>query len=64
MTYGQLAKTKFGAHMHDREWDQVGRAKVNQLAGFVIDGAIRDVDAIEQLGVSVFARAVTPRRPL
>ncbi len=40
-----------------------GRAKVNALAGFVIDGAIRDVDAIEQLQLPVFARAVTPAGP-
>lgn len=40
-----------------------GRAKANHLAGFLIDGAIRDVDAIEELGVPVFARAVTPAGP-
>ncbi len=40
-----------------------GRAKVNALAGFVIDGAIRDADAIEQLQLPVFARAVTPAGP-
>lgn len=32
-----------------------GRAKTNGLAGFVVDGAVRDVDAIEELGVPVFA---------
>jgi RraA family protein len=40
-----------------------GRAKANRLAGFVIDGAIRDADEIERLGVAVFARAVTPAGP-
>ena len=40
-----------------------GRAKANHLAGFVVDGAVRDVDAIEELGVPVFARAVTPAGP-
>lgn len=40
-----------------------GRAKANGLAGFVIDGAIRDVDAIEEMGVPIFARAVTPAGP-
>jgi len=40
-----------------------GRAKVNALGGFVIDGAIRDVDAIEGLQLPVFARAVTPAGP-
>ena len=40
-----------------------GRARANGLAGFVIDGAVRDVDEIESLGVAVFARAVTPAGP-
>ncbi|MBW4030002.1 MAG: methyltransferase [Acidobacteria bacterium] len=40
-----------------------GRAKASHLAGFVIDGAVRDVDEIERLGVPVFARAVTPAGP-
>ena len=40
-----------------------GRAKMNGLAGFVIDGAIRDVEAIEALQLPVFARAVTPAGP-
>lgn len=40
-----------------------GRAKANRLAGFVIDGAIRDAEEIERLGVAVFARAVTPAGP-
>ncbi len=40
-----------------------GRALANGLAGFVIDGAIRDVDEIEDLGLPVFARAVTPAGP-
>ena len=39
------------------------RAKARHLAGFVIDGAIRDLDAIEEMGVPVFARAVTPAGP-
>lgn len=40
-----------------------GRAKANRLSGFVVDGAVRDVDEIERLGVAVFARAVTPAGP-
>jgi RraA family protein len=40
-----------------------GRAKMNGLAGFIIDGAIRDVEAIEGLQLPVFARAVTPAGP-
>ena len=40
-----------------------GRAKMNSLGGFVIDGAIRDVQEIERLRIPVFARAVTPAGP-
>lgn len=40
-----------------------GRARANRLAGFVVDGAVRDVDAVEALGVPLFARAVTPAGP-
>ena len=40
-----------------------GRAHDSGLAGFVSDGAIRDVAAIEELGLPVFARAVTPAGP-
>lgn len=40
-----------------------GRAKANGIAGFIIDGAIRDVDAIEELGLPVFARAITAAGP-
>lgn len=41
----------------------VQKAMALGLAGFVIDGAIRDVDAIRQLGLPVYARAVTHRGP-
>jgi len=40
-----------------------GRALARGLAGFVIDGAVRDVAAIKELGLPVFARAVTPAGP-
>lgn len=33
------------------------------VAGFVIDGCVRDVDAIRELGLPVFARGVTPAGP-
>ncbi|MGY3555502.1 RraA family protein [Williamsia sp. R60] len=39
------------------------KAKARGLAGFVIDGAARDIDELEHLGVPVFARAVTPAGP-
>jgi regulator of RNase E activity RraA len=37
-------------------------AKLRGLAGLVIDGAIRDLDDLEALGLPIYARAVTPRR--
>lgn len=39
------------------------RAKAAGLAGFVIDGAVRDVAELEAIGVATFARAVTPAGP-
>ena len=33
------------------------------IAGFVIDGAVRDADALAELGLPVFARGVTPACP-
>ncbi|MCV7173724.1 RraA family protein [Mycobacterium manitobense] len=39
------------------------RAKVLGLAGFVVDGAVRDADIIGEIELPVFARAVTPAGP-
>ena len=39
------------------------RAKVNGLAGFVVDGAVRDAEILGEIGMPVFARAVTPAGP-
>jgi RraA family protein len=39
------------------------RAARRQLAGFVIDGAVRDREALVELGLPVFARAVSPAGP-
>lgn len=39
------------------------RARSIGVAGFVVDGAVRDVDALQQLGIPVFARGVTPCGP-
>lgn len=39
------------------------RAKRLGIAGFVIDGAVRDADALAECGLPVFARAVTPAGP-
>lgn len=39
------------------------RAQVRALAGFVIDGAVRDRADLEALGFPVFARGVTPAGP-
>jgi RraA family protein len=44
--------------------DLIGiRAKTLGIAGFVIDGAVRDADALEECGMPVFARTVTPAGP-
>ncbi|KWX62495.1 RraA family protein [Mycobacterium sp. NAZ190054] len=39
------------------------RAKVNGLAGFVVDGAVRDAEVLGEIQMPVFARAVTPAGP-
>ena len=44
--------------------DLIGiRAKALGVGGFVIDGAVRDADAMAELELPVFARAVTPAGP-
>ncbi|MEQ3553875.1 RraA family protein [Pseudonocardia nematodicida] len=40
-----------------------GRARAKGIAGFVIDGAVRDVHDLEELGFPVWARATTPAGP-
>lgn len=40
-----------------------GRAKATGIAGFVIDGAIRDANGLAEYQMPVFARAVTPAGP-
>ncbi|MET7328922.1 RraA family protein [Nonomuraea sp. NPDC005650] len=39
------------------------RAKNKGVAGFVIDGAVRDAEGLGEMGMPVFARAVTPAGP-
>ncbi|MFD5226705.1 RraA family protein [Microbacterium sp. NPDC058342] len=39
------------------------RARALGVAGFVIDGCVRDADAIHEVGLPVFARGVTPAGP-
>ncbi len=48
------------ALMGDR---MAGKARTQGAVGVVVDGAIRDVEALEELGLPVFARAVTPAGP-
>ena len=44
--------------------DLIGlRAKKLGIAGFVIDGAVRDAEALAACGLPVFARSVTPAGP-
>ncbi|MFT7649250.1 MAG: RraA family protein [Candidatus Poriferisodalaceae bacterium] len=40
------------------------KARSCGIAGFVVDGLVRDVDGMREAGVPVFARGVTPRGPL
>lgn len=40
-----------------------GRARAAGIAGFVIDGAVRDADGLAEYQVPVFARAVSPAGP-
>lgn len=40
-----------------------GRARARGIAGFVIDGAVRDAQGLAEYGMPVFARAVTPAGP-
>ena len=44
--------------------DLIGiRAKSMGIAGFVVDGAVRDADALADCGLPVFARSITPAGP-
>ena len=42
----------------------VSKSRHRQIAGFVVDGLIRDLPGILKLGTPVFARGVTPIGPL
>lgn len=39
------------------------QAQMRGAAGVVIDGAVRDIERLEKIGLPVFARAVTPAGP-
>lgn len=41
----------------------ISYAQSRGIAGFVIDGAIRDIDAIRAAGIPVYAKGVTPQGP-
>jgi RraA family protein len=44
--------------------DLIGEIMVNGgVAGAVVDGAVRDVQALSEMGLAVYARAVTPAGP-
>jgi regulator of RNase E activity RraA len=44
--------------------DLIGELLVARgIAGVIVDGAVRDVDALAELGLSVFARGVSPAGP-
>lgn len=45
--------------------DNMGhRAHNVGVVGFIIDGAVRDVDELEAIGLTIYARAVSPRQGL
>jgi RraA family protein len=44
--------------------DLIGEIMVNAgVAGAVVDGAVRDVEALSAMGLAVYARAITPAGP-
>ncbi len=40
------------------------KAKHRGIAGFIVDGLIRDLPAVQEVGIPVYARGVTPFGPL
>jgi regulator of RNase E activity RraA len=40
------------------------RAKMCGVVGFIVDGAVRDLDVIDELGLNVYANATSPRQGL
>ena len=54
-----------GSHMNAIIGDLISnKAKHRGLAGFIIDGLVRDIDGIREAGIPVFARGITPVGPL
>jgi RraA family protein len=53
---GALDRALVGAMM-------ISYGRERGIAGFVIDGCIRDVDDIYEIGIPVYARGVTPQGP-
>lgn len=54
-----------GSDMNAAMGDMVAtKAKHRGIAGFVIDGLVRDIAGIERVGMPVFARGITPIGPL
>jgi regulator of RNase E activity RraA len=40
------------------------KAKHRGIAGFIVDGLIRDLPAVQEVGLPIFARGITPFGPL
>lgn len=53
-TQGEISHANWGSN-------QAIRARQVGMAGMVTDGAIRDLDDMDELGLTVFARATSPR---
>jgi 4-hydroxy-4-methyl-2-oxoglutarate aldolase len=62
---GDVLVVATGDHRSHSVWgDAAGRiAAMNGLAGFVTDGAVRDVAGLRDIGFPTFAAAVTPNSP-
>lgn len=54
--HGQLSNAAIGELM-------ITWAKQRRIAGFVIDGAVRDSDAIKNMDIPVYAAGITPNGP-
>jgi len=54
-----------GSEMNAALGDMIAtKARHRGIAGFVVDGLVRDIAGIERVGIPVFARGITPIGPL
>jgi RraA family protein len=54
-----------GSHMNAVLGDLIStKAKHRGIRGFVVDGLVRDIEGIREVGMPVYARGITPTGPL